>query len=181
MGFTISRVTTDACTKLAAKLTLVETRIADPMPALEAIAKAFGEMEQERFDSGGTSSTYGVTESWAPLSDKTIANRASEGAGGSDPLVAFGYLEQAATHPNLRPFGTKSLELTIDVMSRASGQSVPDNRPYTRGFDYGLAQQQSERSFVTITPEFRIIARDIMAEYIDPNGINTAGAAFGNR
>ena len=154
------------------RLRAISTRLANPQPALLEITEEFSLMEATRFASGGAAPEFGISSKWKKLSpgngdgtNSTVANRARAGGNPKNqPLVNFGYLANAAIDPKIEPFGAHSLNMIIDPSNRAPIE-------YSRmGHNYGLNHQDGngvpQRKFVTITPEFRLIAKAIVERYI---------------
>jgi len=154
------------------RLRAISTRLANPQPALLEITEEFSLMEATRFASGGAAPEFGISSKWKQLSpgngdgtNSTVANRARAGGNPKNqPLVNFGYLANAAIDPRIEPFGAHSLNMIIDPSNRAPIE-------YSRmGQNYGLYHQDGDgvpqRKFVTITPEFRLIAKAIVDRYI---------------
>ena len=153
------------------RLRAISTRLANPQPALLEITEEFSLMEATRFASGGAAPEFGISSKWKKLSpgngdgtNSTVANRARAGGNPKNqPLVNFGYLANAAIDPKIEPFGAHSLNMIIDPSNRAPAG-------YSRGHNYGLNHQDGDgvpqRKFVTITPEFRLIAKAIVERYI---------------
>ena len=155
------------------RLRAISTRLANPQPALLEITEEFSLMEATRFASGGAAPEFGISSKWKKLSpgngdgtNSTVANRARAGGNPKNqPLVNFGYLANAAIDPKIEPFGAHSLNMIIDPSNRA-----PAGYFRLRNYNYGLNHQDGDgvpqRKFVTITPEFRLIAKAIVERYI---------------
>ena len=136
-------------------------RAEDMQFALNAVAEEFALMEAQRFMLGGKSS-FGTKE-WQAIQQSTIDRRQSDSQSnhGDESLVARGYLANAASKPKMEFFGKNSIALIIDPSGKGRSND------YTRGHNYGAEQQKKPGfEFVTITPEFLLIARTIVERYI---------------
>lgn len=155
----------DAIDEVVAKLTLVSSRLEDPMPALQDIVAEFSLMERQRFLSYGSAPEFGISQKWTQLASSTIEERAKKGGNPKDQaLLDHGPLMNAATNPKIEYFGSKSLRMIVSVKNK-------------KGVDYGVFHQNGnglggrgnlppKREFVTITEDFRLIAKRIMELYI---------------
>jgi hypothetical protein len=158
-SFTQVKKQVDDC---IAQLELMQARLEDPAPALNAIVAEFSLMEAERFMDGGWAPEFGIAKFWSLPSDATLTRRASEGANTKEEsLLAFGYLAKAAISPRLESFGTKGVKIIVDP----DDTGAPEE--YSHGRNYGVYQQNDPgHQFVTITPEFLEISKLIMEAYI---------------
>lgn len=143
------------------KLTLIRSKAETPQPALNAVAEEFALMEAQRFMFRGKSSF--ATKEWQAIQQSTIDRRQSDSKSnhGDESLVARGYLANTASKPKVEFFGRNSMALIIDPSGKGR------EKAYTRGHNYGAEQQKKDGfKFVTITPEFLLIARTIVERYI---------------
>ena len=147
------------------RLRTVAARLADPAPALEAIAAEFSIMERMRFASGGAAPAFGITETWKPVGYKTAWNKRSMGfpAQGRLPLIASGGLRQAAINPRIEMISSKTMDIKISTAGQLGSA-------YNVGHDYGHFHQAGigvpTRQFVTLTPIFYAQAVLILRQYV---------------
>ena len=159
--------------KLEAYLGIVQKRLLDPLPVLKEIAMLFSAMEAERFASQGASANFGTT-TWAAISESTMIRRQyPDRKGGSAPggfmaLDAHGFLRDASVAPlvSYADVGSKMLNITINPADKGA------NATYSRkgSTNYAAVQESGDghvpqRMFVEITPEFRVMAKNIAANY----------------
>ena len=140
-------------------------RAEDMQPALNAVAEEFALMEAQRFMFRGKSSF--ATKEWQAIQQSTIDRRQSDSKSnhGDESLVARGYLANAASKPKMEFFGKNSIALIIDPSGKGRSNA------YTRGRNYGAEQQKKPGfEFVTITPEFFLIAKTVAERYL-VNGV----------
>ena len=149
---------------LITRLTTVEKKLQNPKKALENIVKEFAFMEAVRFRNSGMAPEFGITKPWVPVAEATIRWR--DGSPIPRPLVNFGFLESAATHPVVTPFGKKSVSLSIDPRRFTQDSEYTKNNNYGNFHQVGMGVNQ-KREFVTLTPAFSIIAKKIIQAYLD--------------
>jgi len=159
--------------KLEAYLGIVQKRLVDPLPVLKEIAMLFSAMEAERFANQGASANFGTT-TWDAISEATMTRRQyPDRKGGSAPggfmaLDAHGFLREAAVHPlvSFADLGSKMMNITINPADK--GANTVYKRQGTS--NYAVVQETGDshvpqRMFVEITPQFRLMAKNIAANY----------------
>jgi len=152
------------------KLVLFSKRLEDVPGAMQEIYQEFAFMEELRFASGGSAPEFGISGKWAYLSFSTQYNRQSNGAPTTnEPLVAHGWLREAATHPTLRTFGAKGMEMLIDPSKIAPAD-------YSHGKNYGWFHQNGPqgnnpaRKFVSLAgfiPIATLILKNFITRGVD--------------
>jgi len=148
--------------KASAKLDIISKRLLDPTPGLYDVMQLFEIMEAERFTENGAS-VFG-TQTWQPASDKWLNEKT--GRGGNHTLVNFGYLETAATMPEILPLGKHGLNAVINPTKRgAPGQYGGSAKNYGYFHQTGDTVDGVRREFITLAPGFLLEARVIMWEY----------------
>jgi hypothetical protein len=172
--------------ELAVTLSLVMSRLKNPLPVMNRIHSEFSFMEATRFANNGAAPEYGISKTWAPISEETWQRRQILFPdAGTGPLNAGGFLRESAVNPKTKQSPTgKSIEMEIDPRN-IMGSSLNN---YNEGWNYGLRHQNGgyyggnwipQREFVTITPEFRAIAFQIAKNYfLAPTGQLTGGRAL---
>jgi len=158
--------------KLEAYLGIVQKRLLDARPVLKEIAVMFSAMEAQRFASQGASN-FG-TSTWSNITQATQTRRGypdrkgGVAPGGYTALDAHGFLKEAAINPTIEysDVGSKMMNLTIDPASKGSRTTYRRNG----NVNYGAVQESGDshtpqRMFVEITPQFRLMAKNIAANY----------------
>lgn len=146
------------------RLQVMQKHLENPKPALKSIMEEFSLMEATRFKNGGFAYEWGIYDHWKLTDPSTDQKRAAMGGNTKDqPLVNYGYLAAAATSPTVDNISNKSLALNIDPSKRAP-------QWYSHGHNYGAFHQNEKgnpnRRFVTITPQFREIAKVIIKWFV---------------
>lgn len=150
-------IQTDGISELAVTLKMYQARLTGPVirQAQQEIATAFATMEYERFISDGAAPLFGINNKWEPASDAWVNWKVSKGYA-KGTLRFTNELMRAATHPTVTPTGTKAMRISIDSPT------------YGILHQEGMARNGIKREWVTITPEFRAIAVQIMEAFIIP-------------
>ncbi len=165
----------------------MQLRAHDVKPAMQLIVQQFQIMEAERFARRGRSPSYGHYDTWQPDSDATLQRRYKRfGIETTDPLKVTGMLQKAATNPQVA-YSPQGAIIGVNVRASAREFGYPQGMSqqawdsYSRNRDYGLYHQQGsgknpKRSFVGIeTPQFRVIAKKIVAAYVWGESIEEFG------
>jgi hypothetical protein len=160
----------DGESTITAKLQMLAAKLKNPQPVLNEIKNLFETMEAQRFSNGGAASEFGISDHWQENADRTILDK-----GHDTVLVNYGFLEDAAVHPEWQTVGQKGLRAIIDPRnSIKKDPSVFKAYGWTVG-NYGYRHQMGtsrggiKREFVTITEEFRKISVELMDLYLDLN------------
>lgn len=160
----------DGESTVSAKLQVLAAKLKNPEPVLNEIKNLFEEMEAQRFSDGGPAPEFGISESWQSNSPEYAATKSDERV-----LVNYGFLEDAATHPEWQTVGQKGLRAIIDPRNSIKrNPSVFKAYGWTVGnYGYlhqtGTARHGVKREFVTITEEFRKLSVELMDLYLDLN------------
>jgi hypothetical protein len=114
--FKFSTVTKEG--DLAAHMEMMIVRAKYPKAFFQKIIAEFANMEAERFANFGPAPSYGIRGKWAPLSVNTYG-ATKTGTSSSKkltrgPLVRFGHLQYAATHPVVIWGGNAGIEMEIN-------------------------------------------------------------------
>ena len=148
--------------KASVKIETVTKKLLDPTPGLYDVMRLFEIMEAERFTQGGLS-TFG-TDAWEPAGSKWLNEKTGKGA--DHPLVNFGYLETAATLPQILPIGKQAMIAAINpTHTGAPGEYGGSKKNYGYFHQTGDTSDGVKRQFITVTPLFMLEARVIMWTY----------------
>jgi hypothetical protein len=160
VGFTHNYFEADGLDKLILRLENLETVFVEGMrPANEAIVQEFRIMEAQRFAAQGPAHEFGITSKWRLNTESTIARK-----GLKPVLVDKGYLKKAAINPKTR-FTKNAVAISIS----------PKDQGSKKDFNYGIVHQNDPgRQFITINKVFSQIAKAIVMEYINSNGLKGA-------
>lgn len=155
-SFKVSTITNEG--NLVAHLELISQRAKYPKAFYQKVVAEFANMEAERFANFGPAPSYGITGKWAPLSVNTYGATKTGTSSRKNlkrgPLIRYGHLQYAATHPVIEYSGEMGIEISISPMQAKppSVSSYGNDTDYAGYHQTGTSRMPKREIIPKITP-----------------------------